>query len=118
MFCINPMWDNESQRIGKMKCTPMGYNLHVLSDLIGLLGILCFVSIIVFFVVMIIKGSFRPTYFWLLLIPVSLDVVMMIVHAYSWRLASRKGFEYDYESCEASWFEGEKRITYRFEESA
>ncbi len=28
MLFINPMWDNESQRIGKQKCTPLGYRLH------------------------------------------------------------------------------------------
>gem|GEM_PF-3837790 len=25
MFFVYPMWDNESQRIGKKKCTPLGY---------------------------------------------------------------------------------------------
>ena len=29
---INPMRDSESQRIGKQKCTPLGYRLHTASD--------------------------------------------------------------------------------------
>ena len=38
--CALAMWDNESERIGKQRCTPLGYALHVVSDLIGFLGLL------------------------------------------------------------------------------
>ena len=40
MLFIYPMWDNESQRIGKQKCTPKGYNLHVIAELLGFIGLL------------------------------------------------------------------------------
>ena len=34
MLFIHPMWDNESQRIGKQKCTPAGYALHVIAEMV------------------------------------------------------------------------------------
>jgi hypothetical protein len=40
MLFINPMWDNEAERIGKQKCTPLGYALHAISDLIGFIALL------------------------------------------------------------------------------
>ena len=38
MFFFHPMWDHESERISKQRCTPVGYALHVVADLLGLAG--------------------------------------------------------------------------------
>lgn len=40
MLFIHPMWDNESQRIGKRKCTPAVYALHAIAEMIGFAGLL------------------------------------------------------------------------------
>jgi len=38
MLFIYPIWDNESQRIGKQKCTPLGYKLHGTAEGLGLIS--------------------------------------------------------------------------------
>src|SRR5438105_3219039 len=35
MLFMHPMWDSESERLGKKHCTPAGYRLHVLAENIG-----------------------------------------------------------------------------------
>lgn len=114
MFFINPMWDNESQRIGKMKCTPLGYKLHGVSDGLGLLGLLCFLGIIIFLAISVFRSTFTFSRLWLFLIPFCLDVVASALHAYSWHLADKNGFEYDFETREASWLDNGKRIVYKW----
>lgn len=115
MFFINPMWDNESQRIGKMKCTHLGYKLHGISDGLGFLGLFCFIGIIIFLVISGVMGGFRLAYLWLFLVPFCLDVLATLLHAHSWHMAEKNGFEYDYENREASWIEDGKRIVYKWE---
>jgi len=64
MFFIFPMWDNESQRIGKKKCTPLGYNLHCIAELIGFVGLLLFLLMLVYLSYRWIFGQFYKTLFW------------------------------------------------------
>ena len=118
MFFITPMWDNESQRIGKMKCTPLGYKLHIVSDLFELVGLLSFIGIIIFLGVAGVLGYFKQSYLWLLLIPLALDIFGTLLHLYSWHLAYKNGFEYNDETRESSWIEDEKRIFYRWKDEA
>lgn len=118
MFFINPMWDSESQRIGKMKCTPMGYKLHGISDGLGFLGLLCFIGLIIFLTVLGFRGSFKYSYLWLFLIPFCLDVLATLLHAHSWRMAEKNGFEYNFESREAGWIEDGERIVYKWKSEA
>ena len=117
MLFIYPMWDTESQRIGKQKCTPLGYRLHVLAELIGFIGLLILLGICVFLVSEGISGSFHSSLLWLLTIPFGFGFIGQLLFQFSWFLASRKGFEYDYEKAEASWFEKGKRVTYRSQSS-
>jgi len=114
MLFINPMWDNESQRIGKMKCTPLGYKLHGISDGLGFLGLLCFLGIIIFLAISGFRGSFTLSRLWLFLIPFCLDVLATVLHAYSWHLAKKNGFQYNYETREACWLEDGERIVYKW----
>jgi hypothetical protein len=36
MLFIHPMWDSETERLGKKACTPTGYALHGLADTVVL----------------------------------------------------------------------------------
>ncbi len=38
MLFIHPMWDNESERVGMQKCTPLGYRLHHTGEGVGFFG--------------------------------------------------------------------------------
>src|SRR5262249_4175726 len=72
--------------------------------LLGLLGTTAFV------------GFLDWSLLSMLIVSVSLGIVGEVIVAFSWSLASRKGFHYDYPRRESSWLEaGDKRL-YTFED--
>ena len=114
MLFINPMWDNEAERIGKQKCTPLGYTLHGISDLLGFIGLLLLFGNGAYLGYRSIVGTFSASLLWLFAIPFGLAIIGSILYAYSWRLARRRGFHYDYDNREASWLENGQRRTYKY----
>lgn len=114
MLFIHPMWDNESQRIGKQKCTPAGYALHMIAELIGFAGLLILLAVLGFLAWKWLAATFRVALLWLLALPLGLGVVSEVLFQYSWWLALRRGFRYDYERREASWLEQGERRTYKY----
>ncbi|MDA0835254.1 MAG: hypothetical protein O2955_17485 [Planctomycetota bacterium] len=100
---INPMWDHESQRIGKQKCTPTGYMLHGISDLIGFIALICLLGTLIYFAYAGIRGHFVGSMLWLLVIPFGIALVGNILHSYSWHLADKRQFKYDCEKCISTW---------------
>lgn len=114
MFFFHPMWDHESQRIGMQKCTPSGYAIHGIGELIGFIGLLLLLVALASLAYEGIAGTFHASLLWMLAVPFSLGVVSEALVQYSWLLARRKGFHYDYEQCEASWMEAGQRRTYKW----
>jgi hypothetical protein len=114
MLFINPMWDHESQRIGKQKCTPLGYALHTISDLMGFIGLLLLLGIGVYLGYRGVVGTFHANLLWLSAVPFVLACIGSALYRYSWMLAQKKGFRYDYDSSEASWVENGQRQTYKW----
>ncbi|MFL5330499.1 MAG: hypothetical protein ACJ8C4_16470 [Gemmataceae bacterium] len=114
MLFIHPMWDHESQRIGKQKCTPAGYALHVIAELIGFLGLLLLLAVPAFLVWRWLAGTFHATLWWLFAVPFAIGVVSEVLFQLSWWLALRRGYRYDVERCEASWLEVGQRRTYKY----
>lgn len=111
MIFIYPMWDNESQRIGKMKCTPLGYKLHVFAEFLGFFGLILGFGILVYLLYRFFVGTFNTPLLWFLGVPFVPGFIGEALFQYSWWLAYKKGFRYDYETREASWLEeGERRI--------
>jgi hypothetical protein len=116
LLFIYPMWDNESERIGKQKCTPFGYALHCIADLLGLLGLLLLAGFAAYIAWdIIVAGKFRAALLWLLAIPIGLGLLGQALFLYSWRLADKRGFQYNAETREASWIEDGQRRTYKWE---
>lgn len=113
MLFIHPMWDNEGQRIGKQKCTPTGYALHAIAELIGFAGLLMLLAVPAFLAWKWFADTFRASLLWLLAVPFGLGIISEALFHYSWWLARRKGFRYDFERREASWTEGGERRTYK-----
>jgi hypothetical protein len=104
------MWSDEVERIGKQKCTPFGYALQSVGDLVGFAGLLMLLGVPVYLIYRGIVGSFHWSLLWLLLVPIAVGVVGAIIVGVSWQLAGRKQFKYDYERRESTWYEqGEKR---------
>jgi hypothetical protein len=114
MLFINPMWDHESERIGKQKCTPSGYALHVISDLIGIVGLLLLLGTGVYLGYRGIVGNFRTGLLWLFVVPFAIAFIGSAMYRYSWMLAHKRGFRYDCDACEASWIENGQRQTYKW----
>ena len=115
MLFIHPMWDHESERIGKQKCTPVGYALHGFADVLGFVGLLLLFGVAVYLVHKGIAGGFHASLLRLLAIPFGVGVVSEVIFHHSWGIALRRGFEYDQKTCVASWNENGKRITYKWE---
>ena len=118
MLFINPMWDNEAERIGKQRCTRLGYALHAVSDLIGFVALLLLLSTIAYLGYRGVVGTFRTGLLWLLPIPFGLAIMASILYRVSWVVAHRRGFHYDYDSREASWLEDGRRRTYKYNDAA
>lgn len=116
MLFIHPMWDNESQRIGKQKCTPFGYAIHGVADLV--VGLLLLIGTLVYLAHRGIAGTFDASLLWLFAAPFGLGGISEVLYQYSWKLAMRKGFHYDYERREASWMEAGQRRSYRWRPNA
>jgi len=118
MLFIHPMWDHESERLGKKKCTAAGYALHTVADLIGFIGLILLLCVFVFLVYKGITGGFRASFWWLFAVPFGMGFISEILFRVSWSIAGRRGFEYDPETCIASWKEDGKQVTYTWEPDA
>lgn len=117
MLFIHPMWDHESQRIGKQKCTPAGYTLHVVAELIGFIGLLLLLATPFILARHLIAGTFRVGMLWLFAAALAVGIVSEVLFQLSWWMAIRRGFHYDYERREASWLEEGERRTYKYQHS-
>jgi hypothetical protein len=40
---------------------------------------------------------------WFLAIPFAIAIVGNVIHSYSWHLADKRHFKYDYEKCISTW---------------
>lgn len=113
MLFIHPMWDSETERIGKKKCTPSGYALHVTSDVLGFVGLILLFGAIVYLGYRGISGGSHTSHLWLLAIPFGLGLISEALYVISWRLAIRNGFKYGDDGV-ARWKENGREMTYKF----
>ncbi len=116
---INPMWYDEVQRIGKKLCSPKGYLLHVISDLIGLLAIVCLIVVPVYLIYIGVSGTFTWPKLWLLIVPFAIAIVGNLLYSYSWYLADKRNFKYDYEKRISTWIdESGHQQSYKYRDTA
>jgi hypothetical protein len=108
------MWDSETERIGKQRCTRLGYWLHGISDLIGFVGLIILVSMAGYLSYRGLAGTFRTGLLRMLLIPFALAIFGGVLYQVSWIIARRKKFHYDYETGEASWEENGQKRFYKY----
>ena len=115
---INPMWESEVQRIGKRRCTPTGYCLHLISDLIGLLALGGTLAMAIYCLILHVRGNFDASLLWRLLVPFAAAVIGNLLYHYSWYLAGRRQFQWDREQGFASWVDDHGKVqSYRAEDS-
>ena len=111
---IPRIWCDEVERIGKQRCTPVGYALQGVGELIGLVGLLTLLGVPIYLAYRGVVGTFRWPLVGLLAVPLVIGIVDTIVVEFSWRLAYRKRFRYDYERRVSSWIEEGQERTYSY----
>ena len=107
------MWDHESQRIGKQKCTPLEFKLHGIADMLGFIGLIIFIGLILYSIICLFSELTFPTY-WLFIIPFIFAIIANLLFNCSWQLAYKKDFKYDPEKCISSWNENGQKVTYSY----
>lgn len=107
MIFFHPMWDSENQRLGLKSCTPLGYTLIVIADLIGMLGFLALITLLAYQAYKQVIAQSPSGLLWLLLIPFGMGVLGRIIYEVGWVLAMRKQFSYD-DTRTAWWKEGDE----------
>ena len=105
------MWFDEVERIGKKKCTPFGYTLQSVGDLVGLLVL---PGVPAYIIYRGIVGSFHWPLLFLLLVPIAIGVIGVVIVGISWHLAGRKQFKYDHERRESTWYEKGQKHSYSY----
>jgi len=115
MLFMYPMWDHESQRIGKQKCTPLGYKLHGMAEILGFIGFFVLLVTFAYCGYRRYVGTFHFSLLWLITVPFGTGLIGECLYHYSWKLAVKKGFQYNRETCEASWMEGGQKRAYKWE---
>lgn len=111
---IPRMWFDEVERVGKQRCTPLGYALHLIGELIGFVGLLSLLVVPLYLSYAAVVGTFRWTLLWLLVVPFAIGVVGSAIVGCSWSLAYRKRFHYDYERRMSTWVESGEEQAYTF----
>ena len=104
------MWDNEAERVGLQRCTPLGYFIYGLGDLLGAISLLSFLFTPLWLAFLWWSDSISFNSFWPLLLSIFLIFLRLSLGAVTWTLASKRGFRYDPETRTAHWIEGDEPI--------
>jgi hypothetical protein len=111
---IPRMWFDEVERIGKQRCTPLGYAIQGIGELVGFIGLLMLLAMPVYLAYRGVVGTFHRSLLWLLAVPFAIGVIDTVIVGFSWSLAHRKQFRYDYQSRVSSWIENGQERTYTY----
>lgn len=106
---LSPMWDNEVQRVGKQRCTPFGYSLHIIADMLGMAALLLLFVMPVVCVWQAIAGRFERHHLLGFVAAFCIGIVARHLNYASWLLAERRDYRYDYDTREATWIANGQR---------
>ena len=105
------MWDSENQRLGMKACTPLGYTVRCIADLIGFCGLIFLFGILGALTLRYLRHQFELRVLWLLLIPLVIGSAGRVLFEFSLGLATKKKFEYDSQTMSTKWIEdGHERV--------
>lgn len=105
------MWCCETERLGMKKCTLLGYTLRSTAPLILVATGITLIYAPLLMIMEAIRGRFEWGMSLLFLCPLFFAVTYMLMPVVSSMLLKRREFEFDYETCIASWIDksGEQR---------
>ncbi len=109
------MWDCETERLGKQKCTPTGFALHGIAELLGFVGLLILAVTGLSLVYRWGTGDFHSGLFWLLTIPFGIGFVSEAMFQFSWWLAVRKDFNFDYDTGVVTWNDNGQKRSFKYD---
>lgn len=90
MLFIHPMWLCENQREGMQTCTPLGYKLRVLGDLIGLGGLIMLMVVLGLLILRYFRHQTTSADYCLLLLPFIVGLIGKVLFMLGWHLAAQK----------------------------
>ena len=111
---IPRIWSDEVERIGKQRCTPVGYKIQGIGELISFFGLLLLIGLPLYLAYQGFVGGFRWSLLWLLAIPFVVGVIDSFIVAFSWWMAYRKQFRYDYKCRVSRRIEGQQERKYTY----
>ena len=111
---IPRMWFDEVERIGKQRCTPRGYAVQGIGELVGFLGLLMLLGMPVYLAYRGVVGTFTWSLLWLLTVPFVIGIVGRLLVEFSRWMAFRKKFRSDYERRESTWLDAGEKRSYTF----
>lgn len=82
--------------------------------MLGFIGLFLLVIVCAYLGYKRYVGTFQTLQLLLIAVPVGLGLIGEVLYHYSWRLAAKKGFHYDYATCEACWMEDGQRQVYKW----
>lgn len=77
--------------------------LHGISDLIGFIATVSLLCVVIYVVYSGVTGEFRLSMLWLFCVSFAIAIGGNMLHSYSWHLADKRRFEYDYEKDISTW---------------
>ena len=109
---IYPMWNSENQQLGMKACTPFGYTLRCIADMIGFSGLILLFGISgVLIHRYFLRHPIESRYLLVLLVALVVGFVGRALFEFGWALAAKKKFEYDSQTMTAKWIEdGHERV--------
>lgn len=117
MLFFHRMWDSEIERIGFRKCSPAGYQIRHLGELVGFIGLVWFVGALLYLLYTAVTLSFTLASLRLLLWPLALGVLSDILVLISRMAVNRKDFQYNEGERRSSWRVENRLVTYPEEPS-
>jgi hypothetical protein len=114
MLFVFPMWDNESERGGFARCTPIGYALQEIARGLGVIGFVTLLGTLLYLLYRLFAG-FTLSDLLTLLIPFGIGIVAQVLYMTGWGLAQKKDFDYDPEERIARWKENGEIRQYHWE---
>ncbi len=111
------MWDSESQRLCKKKCSGLAFQIHVIGELIGFIGLLMLIACFVGEIGVGIKNGLNDVSIMVFIFPFALGVLSEAMVQFSWWVVKRKTFSYDCQSGLVQWIENGQTVIYKYESS-
>ena len=113
MLFIYPMWDSENERLGFKECTPSGYFLREIAELIGFAGLIALIGIIWRLGIILANNSFCKEHLYILAIPFGIGIISETIFQIAYKIAKHKHYNYDLSNGETSWIKNGERKTYK-----